>query len=156
MLKHYQRNNRPGLSAVAECFWFWVGSLQHQSQEALVGDKSWKWTESSVVIKTHRKEDMGTLLDRKVIRELSKFIFHLSALDISLNRETFSQEALDPCPRPRWSPHRQRPTCSIQTYIIFVIFGALPHFLGLYKGHQKVHKLVTKWPKQAKILRFLC
>ena len=29
---------------------------------------------------------------------------------------------------------------------VYLIFGAPSHYLGLYKGHQKVHKFVTKQP----------
>ena len=34
--------------------------------------------------------------------------------------------------------------CHQNTYLIFVNFGTPPHYLGLYKVHQKVCKFVTK------------
>ena len=49
---------------------------------------------------------------------------------------------------------------SYTPYLIFVNFGAPPHLLGLYKGHQKLHiyswQNSQKWPKWAKIWRFPC
>ena len=39
-----------------------------------------------------------------------------------------------------------QPSLHYTPYLIFVNFGSPPHYLGLYKGHQKVRKFVTKWP----------
>ena len=33
---------------------------------------------------------------------------------------------------------------TLLSYLIIVNFGAPPHYFCLYKGHQKVHEIVTK------------
>ena len=108
-----------------------------------LGDKRMICNRIYMCIDVHSHIYINTYLYRKVIKELSKIYFPSLCFGYIFEKRNVLPRS--PGPLSQATLVATPPTtCSNWSHLIFVIFGAPPHFLGLYKGHLKVRKFVTK------------